>query len=530
MAWVKEEDKPVVIPFTGINNISDPTTLKLGQCVDIVNCDVDSGTLVRRSGYTQLKTADTVINNITIPGVAITGVTSGWSNGIAAYCVKGEKICSFDGEEVTELLGTTQISINPDTGEITTTNLTTPDVLTNTEFVQVNNIIVYSDGVVIGTIENNEISVFSSTTTLSTDEDISDHVADSMPVVMGEDVDQDVADAFEFITPAGICLDFYNGQLFYAKDNFVYCTEAYDIEHIDIRSNVVGGFADNITMIKHVDDGLYVGTTKATYFISGTNVESGFEARQIANKGVIYGTAIHIQADYIPALQSKGQAVLWASPLGIFAATAGGQYVNLSLNTVALPGGSAGCAMFIEKYGQYKYVTCYSSVTGAFANRYADEITKVEQTWSVDLATGGHSRYTNYPFTSLFRFDNNYYGTSNGIFLLGGIDDNSSAIDSYAITAAMDFGTRNLKYIHDLYMSARSEGTLSVDLIVDEELTAEDFDFVFCDHTTAHQRRVKLPKGIKGTYWQFKVKNLYGSDFTVKEISMSPIVSQRIKR
>ena len=145
---------------------------------------------------------------------------------------------------------------------------------------------------------------------------------------------------------AGKCLHHFGGALYLAVDNFVYATKTHNIEQMDIRYNIVAGFADPVTMIKHVANGLFVGTTKGVYFLEGGGIvvdeqgklQAGFSQQQVTPYGSIYGTDIEIHAGIIPDLQATGMAVLWSSRMGVFAGLPGGTAINLSADKMITMG------------------------------------------------------------------------------------------------------------------------------------------------------------------------------------------------
>lgn len=118
--------------FAGMNFMVDPADLPIegGQCVDICNCDIDYvANVSRRNGFEKY-----------IDG----NITSSWANSEFIYVVK-------DG-----LIGRIV-----DNNIVYFTN--SPSMLPLVEFKQVNNIVVYSDGVTIGIIDGDTLFVFSKT-------------------------------------------------------------------------------------------------------------------------------------------------------------------------------------------------------------------------------------------------------------------------------------------------------------------------------------------------------------------------------
>ena len=117
--------------FNGMNFMVDPADLPIedGQCVDICNCDIDSfANVSRRDGYTRITSGD---------------IGSAWANQNGIYCAYNNQVCKIEG-----------VNIIPFTNS--------PTVRTPLEFKQVNDVVIYSDGLVMGMIDSsNNLFVFS---------------------------------------------------------------------------------------------------------------------------------------------------------------------------------------------------------------------------------------------------------------------------------------------------------------------------------------------------------------------------------
>lgn len=350
-------------------------------------------------------------------------------------------------------------------------------------------------------------------------------------------------DAFKIRTTAGTCLEFYNGRLYMAINNFVYCTKAFDIEHYDIRYNVVAGFASAVRMIARVEGGLFVATDTDTYFLAGSgplenNVPgSGFEQRHIMKYGAIYGTVARVQADHVGEAGTKDTTVLWASTIGIVAGSDNGSYKLLSQNKVTLPTGLTGTAIIKEVDGSYQYMVCFNVGSDLFINSSEGVIINnaaLLDSWVVNVSNSYHSRYTNFVFNSFFKFDHVFYGANAlGIYALTGDKDFAgevgleSPIDAFTLHPNTDFTIRETKYGSDAYIGVRSSADMVLDVTVDEEVVCTNLPFPYKQKTGTHRRRAKLPRGLKGTTWQLKVKNVAGGDFKLFGLEVSMQASAR---
>jgi len=491
--------------FGGMDSVGDPanvgvpdTSLRVQDraytaCVDLVNFDVDNDfNAIRREGSSQIVAAD---------------VTSAWSDGDQAICISNSVLNTFDG------------AVLAPSGNSPT--------LGATEFVQVNDVVVFSDNATIGHICDGVTTIISSPSEAIDLLDLETWVKLTYPeAAISEASEGNLGiDAFKLTTFAGKCLEFFNGALYLAVDNFIFCTKTFNIESMDIRYNVVAGFNAPVTMIKGVADGLFVGTEKGTYFLAGSrvhvqdestiSVSRGFTQKKILPFGVIYGSAVTVSADKVELLKTGDLAVTWMTSNGVYAGGTGGKYVNLTDDKMVMPEVTT-IASIVRRQGEAWLYIAASSGGVAVA---------------VNLKNGFHSRYTSYDFTGFFLLGKQPYGAnSSGIFLLEGDKDNQiNDIDAYATTPVADFGVPQLKLCPDAYLHTRTEGDLVLDLFVDEiaVTTGLPFEGPAVTGVGVRRLRAKLPRGVEGTNWQFKTSNVAGCRCTLFSLKVPPVVSRR---
>jgi len=481
--------------FGGMNNASDPATVgaptyqnrTYSACADIVNCDVDSsGNVSRREG-----SAVDVEAAVTSAGLG--------------FCVVDGAINAYSAGVLTPLVGS-------------------PAVADVTEFLQVNDIVVFSDDTTIGYIKDDLPTILSSSTEADDILDLEAWVASTYPA--GAEVTESnmEIDAFAMSTRPGYCLEFYNGAVYMARQVtndtgvawFVFCTKTFNAAKEDDRFNVVAGFKDQITMIKAVNDGIFVGTLGGTFFLSGDGVKGsaegirGFTQRKLNSFGAIYGSAAKV-----PGKKEKGsEIVMWLTANGVYAGGDGGVCEDVSEDRALVPAGLTAAAFVRQTGDDWHYVV---SIAGAAL--------------VVTLKTLHHSRYTGFSFNGFFSSGGHYYGTNaDGVILLEGETDYAaSAIDAYFSTPLTDFEAQELKRCADAYLQVRTSGDMALDLYVDEAEVAVDipFDGPFQIETGLRHLRAKLPRGAKGSSWQFKIKNVDGCRFTAFSLKVPPVVSGR---
>lgn len=111
------------------------------------------------------------------------------------------------------------------------------------------------------------------------------------------------------------------------------------------------------------------------------------------------------------------------------------------------------------------------------------------------------TRYTNFPFTHIVRYQNSYYGAnSTGLYLLEGTTDDGALIDWEVETAITDFGSPQLKTVEMAYFGGRFGPETAITLIAGETTTNA------YTHTTprgaaAQNHRQPFGRGQKARYY-----------------------------
>ena len=297
--------------FKGLNNVLDPFNLSIedGWVPFADNVDIDNtNSISRRNGSTSV--------------IATTTAHSGWSNNKYSYYVDGSYLKSFNGTTAT------------------TVDVVTPNV--RMWYVQANDVVVYSNGIESGIIGGN----FSQTALYSPD--------------------------FKEETQFGICLEFQNGRVYHAKENSVYCTDVFDLEHTDVRHKHVLTLRSKVTMIRRVEGGLYVGSEEQTHFLKGADIlEGGFDLEILADYGVTLGTDLRTTGEYFPESKSRGEIAVWTSTRGICTGGSGSNFINHSVGIVSLPEAKTGCGLIKDIGGFRQYVVTLQGTNTEY-NPYPD--------------------------------------------------------------------------------------------------------------------------------------------------------------
>lgn len=131
--------------------------------------------------------------------------------------------------------------------------------------------------------------------------------------------------------------------------------------------------------------------------------------------------------------------------------------------------------------------------------------------------------HTTLAFNSMCRFGDIYLGANGtGLYQLTGATDDGSNISSYIKTGKFDLGTERLKSIRYFYLGLETTGAMRLTIYVDgvEKLT-KDFKTPGTGRQTV---RVKVPRGLKGRYWEFKLENTDGCSFVLYSVQIFPVV------
>jgi len=154
---------------------------------------------------------------------------------------------------------------------------------------------------------------------------------------------------------------------YWAVGNTVYCSKALSDDE-DQRFSTVISLDDMITMIRRVDGGLFVGSTKELHFLAGTDPQAGdgFSDVWTLPYGVIMGTGMHVRGELVPQSQFAGNCCIFASHRGVIVGGPGGQIHNLSQNKVSYEYGLSGKAMIREENGLVHYLFTTSATNPAY--------------------------------------------------------------------------------------------------------------------------------------------------------------------
>jgi len=139
---------------------------------------------------------------------------------------------------------------------------------------------------------------------------------------------------------------------------------------------------------------------------------------------------------------------------------------------------------------------------------------------------------TNFPFNSFFELDGTFFGcSSDGLFLLGGDDDDGVDIDAYFVIGSTNLGRNEPKRLGYIYVSLETDGDVYLKATPNMD-TDDTLTYSISPTTTEyHVHREKLGRGAKAVNWGFEFGNTDGSNFSVSMLELMPqLLSRRMTR
>jgi hypothetical protein len=171
--------------------------------------------------------------------------------------------------------------------------------------------------------------------------------------------------------PLATEIEHYNGRIYLANDRWLWATELYLYDLVDKTRNFIP-FEDPITMVRAVNDGCYVGTTRQLFFLSGLFAQ-GMKRTTVMDAPVIRGSAVSVPtANVHPAARTQpvpeGDSPVFLTRDGVCLGLDGGQVYNLTRGRVVFPGAVSAAALYREDQGANSYVAVTDSAGGPAAN------------------------------------------------------------------------------------------------------------------------------------------------------------------
>jgi len=122
--------------------------------------------------------------------------------------------------------------------------------------------------------------------------------------------------------PPGQVLKYFAGRVLIGAGNFLHYTQPHEYGLVDRRFGSVG-FDSEVRTIAPVNDGVYVGTATANYWLAG-NDPTTWQASKVAPYGAVLGTEVVLRNDLVGQEGVRGSAVAWMTTRGLMMGFDGG--------------------------------------------------------------------------------------------------------------------------------------------------------------------------------------------------------------
>jgi len=101
-------------------------------------------------------------------------------------------------------------------------------------------------------------------------------------------------------------------------------------------------------------------------------------------------------------------------------------------------------------------------------------------------------------------------------------DAAGTPISGYFKLPRTDFGIENEKRLRSMYVGYETDGSLLITITPDEDTTrSQDFTLTGrIDTQKQHSGRIALRRDLRGRYFDFKIANVNGSDFSIDSIKI----------
>lgn len=283
----------------GVNNVADASRLQAGELLYAYNIDIsDKGKPSSRNG---------IVKKVTPVGQ----IHSMWGD---------NKKCFYVENGVLKMLNT----------DYTSTILRTDVANYRMSFVEVNDKYFYSNPSVIGYIYNDTNTLFATPTK-----------------------------EFKYAPLPGQFIEYFNGRLYVARNETIWYSDVNYFGEVDRRQNFIA-FENEITMMKAVDDGLWVCVgdinRQNTYFIAGATREDQ-ALRRFAGYGCIEGSDVKTKDGQKVGEGLSGTVIMWTSDEGICIGANSGRFINITDGKYNIPDRRYGAGLFRDEAGLAQYIT-----------------------------------------------------------------------------------------------------------------------------------------------------------------------------
>lgn len=146
---------------------------------------------------------------------------------------------------------------------------------------------------------------------------------------------------------------------------------------------------------------------------------------------------------------------------------------------------------------------------------------------SINLRNRAITQYHDFPNGGMAVFDKTFYVADPlGIYTFGYefITDNGNQISAYAEFAATNMGIANAKAARSHHMSYYADGDLLLTWYANESSERAEEVTHGSDNSVYQDEKIKGNRKVEGTFFNYRLDNVNGSDFTVEALRVVPII------
>lgn len=308
--------------------------------------------------------------------------------------------------------------------------------------------------------------------------------------------------------PLASLVEEHNGRIYLAVGSVLWVTELFLYSKVDKHRNFIQ-FEHPITMLYSGGGGLYVGTERKVYFLSGSFSE-GMKMSTAVDAGAVFGSLAEVPAPHVhPAAGQQsipeGDLPVFLTAAGICVGLDGGEVHNLTQGRVEIPVAAAAAAAHRDEAGSSQYLV---SLAGG-------------STWALNTRNKAVTEYPGQVYTGFAEVDGAAYGcAADGLYVLSGADDDGTPIAVRVRGGLMRFGGTRLSRLKAAYITARSADDLT--LVIE---TGDGLSYTYATTTRSMRTtRVHMGKGQRATQFLYEIS---GEALDLDVLEFVPVVVQR---
>lgn len=300
-------------------------------------------------------------------------------------------------------------------------------------------------------------------------------------------LDRKMREALEEPFPACTSLFYEMGRLCgLAGDKLIYCNP-YRLGYWTPTNYVE--FETAPTLAISNQNGTYVASSKTQWFAG--DIAKPEAITDVLPYGAVQGTAFH---------HPNKPIVGWFGAEGFVIADAQGQAQAVMADAVTVSASASGYTAVIDD--EYRRV--------------------ISCGWCLNLERMAATQYAGFEITS---YAGGYATKADGVFSVGGIEDNGAKIDWLAGLGKQDFGAENLKHLPAVYAGVASAEPIALVVTTPD---GDEYEYEARGYSeNLMVQRIDPGKGLRENWFDLSLKNLGKSDLTLASVSFAPVVSGR---